>query len=127
LDHWLNDPPDTNYSSLVSPSYVPWDRVSLGAPDVTDFGIHLDRLRALLTASLTTYERYQGARDAGATVYVSAQSGRLSEQLFDAITEIRTISAQIEELNAQLVAGLPNPSDRAVTRDDVAIASEVRA
>jgi uncharacterized repeat protein (TIGR01451 family) len=118
LQRWLADPPDPNYAELYEPFVLP-DSVMPTDPSVAAILQAADRVRSSLDGSITSYERYLGARGDGAVPATIAQADHLADQLFELTAASRDAADELDALATEMIGTTPDPADRSLTAADV--------
>jgi uncharacterized repeat protein (TIGR01451 family) len=121
---WINDPPNSDYTTLVEPEFIPDD---LYSPIALAFGRPADRLRVLTAVALSTFERYQGADEAGNQEWAAQQAEHLSYLMLAVTHASNDVADQLDGLAAELVAADPDPANRSVTQAEYDLAVAARA
>jgi hypothetical protein len=96
----VNDPPDSNYTTVAAPAFTEWP--STGDPLHDRVVRTFERQRAFGRAQLRAYERYLGAAADGQEVYVHIQSQAVADYGEALAAEMKESAAALRAWAAQL-------------------------
>ena len=96
----VKDPSDPNFTAVAEPEFSTFPPLESAAGESAVRAI--DRVRGLGVATLTSYERYLGAKEANEEPYVHSQANAVATQGRTFIDEMRTAAGALRNFAAEL-------------------------
>ncbi len=116
MEDIVHDPADPNYTTIVQPEFSPPPVSGASTPDT--LALTLERVRSLSRAMLTSYERYLGAADDSADVFVQMQTAAMSDYGFQVAHEMLMASDEARILGDELAVN-PDDPNPIVTQEEL--------
>jgi PKD repeat protein len=110
LAKWIYDPPDASFELVAHPDPIDWSQIDTSIMEDPSRGLgvarEVDALRADLVAGTTSWERFQGAMEAGdsAAEFQHAQAGAVGRQFSAVHGALGRLALEVDDLSALLQA-----------------------